>query len=303
MYPTANIFAISSSGRNTDLPDGADAVICLDELIVFKPSFVIIASPAPYHVEIAQKLLERGIAVLIEKPLAAAYESASSFQLFCEQYKDVQVAVGYCLRFLPSARIVKAFLESGRLGALYNVECNVGQYLPGWRSDKDYKQSVSSKKELGGGALLELSHELDYLQWMIGDLTLRHSWLRNTDELGLDVEEIADLVLTSTQGAYISVHLDFIQKSTQRKCEFIGEHGRLVWDLMENSVRLHCLDKSETLYMASDYDKNKMYIDMLLAFENIEMSGFDELATVTSSVKIIKLIDEAKKLNRWRGIV
>lgn len=302
LYPTASVFVVSSSGKNTDLPVGATAVICLDELIAVNPNFVIIASPAPYHINAAKQLLDHGIGVLIEKPLTAATEDAMDFQRYCRRSGIAQIAVGYCLRFLPSARVVKAFLDSGRLGSLYNVECNVGQYLPGWRTDKNYKQSVSSNKELGGGALLELSHELDYLHWMLGDLALQHSWLRTTDELGLEVEEIADLVLTSADGAYISVHLDFIQKSTQRKCEFVGKNGRLVWDLMENSVNLYYFGGLETLYQASDYDKNIMYLDMLLAFENIEKHGFDELATVDSSVKIIRLIDDAKQLNKWRSV-
>jgi predicted dehydrogenase len=212
-----------------------------------------------------------------------------------------QVAVGYCLRFLPSARVVKAFLDGGRLGILYNVECNVGQYLPDWRKDKDYKESVSAKKSLGGGALLELSHELDYLHWMLGDLTLQHSWLRVTKELGLDVEEIVDLILTSESGIYINVHLDFIQKSTQRKCEFIGQNGRLDWDLMENTIKFYSSQGVEVVYTATEYDKNKMYIDMLSAFENIEQLGFGELATVVASTKVIKLIEEAKHSNKWRG--
>ncbi len=302
LYPIAKILIVSSSGKNLELPSGADVVIDVNELIVSRPKYVIIASPAPYHVGMAKLLIQHGISVLIEKPLSASYESAIDFEAYCRQFGVSRVAVGYCLRFLPSARIVKAFLDGGQLGTLYNVVCNVGQYLPGWRKDKDYKESVSAKKELGGGALLELSHELDYLQWMLGDLTLQHSWLRVTDELGLEVEEIADLIFTSTLGAYVNVHLDFIQKSTQRKCEFIGQNGRLVWNLIENSIKFYGAREMEVLYMEAEYDKNKMYLDMLLAFEHVEQHGFDELATIPSSVKVIKLIDEAKQINKWRDV-
>lgn len=302
LHPDAKIYSVSASGRNTELSVHADAVISLDQLLEEKPAYAIIASPAPYHVTTAKILLQNGIAVLIEKPLADTVESCEELISGGISLQSSIVSVGYCLRFLPSAQVVKNYLDAGLLGVVYNVESNVGQFLPGWRTDKNYKDSVSARKELGGGALLEISHELDYLFWLFGDLELQHSWLRTTDELGLDVEEIADLVLTTTSDTYISVHLDFIQKSTQRNCEFIGEKGRLVWDLIANSVTLFHATGTETLYSEPQYNKNGMYIDMLQAFENIKTAGMSHLATVESASKVIKLIEDAKQSNKWRRI-
>lgn len=302
LHPDAKIYAVSASGQNSELPVHADAVISLEQLIGEKPVYAIVASPAPYHVTTAKVLLQNGIAVLIEKPLADTVEGCEELLSGSVNMQSCAVSVGYCLRFLPSAQIVKNYLDSGSLGNVYNIESNVGQFLPGWRKDKNYKDSVSARKELGGGALLELSHELDYLFWFFDDLELQHSWLRTTDELGLDVEEIVDLVLTTTSGTYISVHLDFIQKSTQRNCEFIGEKGRLVWDLMANSVTLFDATGTETLYSEPQYNKNGMYIDMLQAFEDVKTAGMSHLATVETASKVIKLIEDAKQSNKWRRL-
>ena len=300
LHPAARIYAVSASGKNTTLLENADAVVSLDELIALVPDYVIVASPAPYHSDIAQKLLAHDIAVLIEKPLAHNVQTCLSLQAFCQKQTRHTVAVGYCLRFLPSAQVVKNYLDQGLLGPVYNVHANVGQYLPGWRADKSYKDSVSASKTLGGGALLELSHELDYLQWLLGDLTLQHSWLRTTDELDLAVEDIANLVLLSEKNTYISVHLDFIQKSTQRNCEFIGQHGRLVWDLLANTVTLYHATGKDTLYAEPGYNKNGMYLAMITAFENLPHGGVSALATVASATKVVQLIDDAKQSNKWR---
>lgn len=297
LHPKCKIYSISASGLNTELPEYADAVISMDELLIEKPIYVIVASPAPFHVKTANFLLQNGIAVLIEKPLADNIESCNELFTGLDSSLAFPVFVGYCLRFLPSAQFVKKYLDNDFLGNIYNVKSNVGQFLPSWRTDKNYKDSVSARKELGGGALLELSHELDYLFWFFGDLELQHSWLRTTNELKLDVEDIADLVLTTASGTYISVHLDFIQKSTQRNCEFIGEKGRLVWDLMSNTVTLFNVFGYEVLYSEPQYNKNRMYVNMLKAFETKDTSSF---ATVESSLKIIQLIDDAKKTNEWR---
>ncbi|WP_348688048.1 Gfo/Idh/MocA family protein [Aeromonas bestiarum] len=300
LHPDSIIYAVSASNRNADLPTHADAVISLSQLLQEKPVYTIIASPAPHHILAAELLLKNGISTLIEKPLADTAENCEKLLSVLNYIQPVNVFVGYCLRFLPSAQIVRSYLRDGLLGEVYNVESNVGQFLPGWRTDKNYKDSVSAKKELGGGALLELSHELDYLFWFFGNLELQHSWLRTTNELGLDVEEIANLVLTTTSGIYISVHLDFLQKSTQRKCEFIGEKGRLVWDLITNTVTLHHGEGIDVIYSEPGYDKNRMYLDMLQAFENVKTDGMSNLATVESSSKVVRLIEDAKRSNKWR---
>jgi len=302
LYPDADIYVVSSSGKNLNLPEGANAVVSLEELIKLKPTYVIIASPAPYHTDAAKLLLQNRVPVLIEKPLSSDSADAAKFLEFVSSKDYPSVAVGYCLRFLPSALAVKAFLETDGLGTIYNVSSIVGQYLPGWRADKSYKDSVSAKKELGGGALLELSHELDYLMWLLGSVTLQHSWLRTTAELGLEVEEIADLVLTTESGVHITVHLDFIQKSTQRKCEFIGEKGRLVWDLLANTVIIIDATTTKVIYADTQYDKNTMYLDMLKTFSAAEHNGMQELATISSSLKVVQLIDAAKKTNKGRII-
>lgn len=302
LHPRSKIYSVSASGRNTELPDNADAVISMERLLKEKPNYVIVASPAPFHIKTANLLLLNGISVLIEKPISDNIESCLELFSGLVSPKTSTVYVGYCLRFLPSAQVVKKFLDNGMLGEVYNVESNVGQFLPSWRTDKNYKNSVSARKDLGGGALLELSHELDYLFWLFGDLELQHSWLRTTDELGLDVEDIANLIFTTTSGIYISVHLDFIQKSTQRSCEFIGEKGRLVWDLMENTVVFFHSAGIEALFSEPQYNKNDMYIDMLKAFEDVKTAAMSPLSTVEAASKVVKLIEDAKQSNKWRRL-
>ncbi len=294
LHPDATIYAVSSSGRNSNLPKDADAIISVDELAALKPDYVIVASPAPFHVDTAIKLIRSNVPVLIEKPLAHDYSTCCRLTEELARNPDAAVAVGYCLRFLPSAKVVKQALENNALGQIYNASANVGQYLPHWRTDKSYKDSVSAKKALGGGALLELSHEFDYLSWLFGDMEVLHSWLRSSTELGLEVEDIADVVLLTNSNVYITVHLDFVQKNTQRKCEIIGERGRLVWDLIANTVQLFSGNGLEVLYSDSDYNKNLMYLDMLQEFEKINTLGLQELASPENAANIVKLIDTIK---------
>ena len=71
--------------------------------------------------------------------------------------------VGYNLRYMKSLIKFREILSKKKIGKILSVRSEVGSYLPSWRKDTDYKKSVSAKKKLGGGVLLELSHDIDYL--------------------------------------------------------------------------------------------------------------------------------------------
>ena len=86
-------------------------------------------------------------------------------------YKTVQ------LRFLETLQCFRAEMAAGRIGAVHAVRCEIGQYLPAWRPDADYRTTVSAQKALGGGVLLELSHELDLLRWVFGEVDWLSAWI------------------------------------------------------------------------------------------------------------------------------
>ncbi|WP_057830865.1 Gfo/Idh/MocA family protein [Colwellia sp. TT2012] len=295
-YPNATILAMSASGRqpNSKVENADKIVYSLEALIDEKPYFSIIASPATLHSSHAIPLIKAGIPVLIEKPVTV--KSADAIALLdIAKLHNTPVAVGYCLRYLSSAPIIKQLIENKTIGYIYNASINIGQFLPHWRPTKDYRESVSANAHLGGGALLELSHELDYLQWILGDMDFHYAHLRNSTELQLDVEELADIVLVSKTGCVCNIHLDFIQKQPQRKCSFIGSKGRLDWDLLNNTITLHTLEGDKTLYSQPEWDKNKMYLDMLADFDSLINHKENQCPTLFQACKTITLIEKIKE--------
>lgn len=297
IHPLSKIYTVSSSGVNNETLAGSNATVSLNELIKLKPTFILIASPATFHIKTAIEIVEANIPVLIEKPLADNYLSALDFVNICKSKDFRNIAVGYCLRFLPAAACVKNIIESEGLGKIYNVRSEVGEFLPYWRPTKNYRNGVSANKNLGGGALLELSHELDYLLWLFGPLNLEHSALRKSGELDVNVEDTADLVLTSETGVHVTIHLDFIQKAPRRFCHIIAEKGRLEWDLIGNTVNEYNSNETVTLYSDANYDKNEMYLDMIKEFKAIETKYSQRLSSIHNSLEVLKIIDNAKTIN------
>lgn len=302
LFPNAVLFAMSASGRiPIEAVTDCDFVIgSIDQLIDAKIELAIIASPATFHAKHAIPLIKASIPTLIEKPVVAEVKDIIALQNVIKETKT-PVAIGYCLRYLPSALTVKELLMKDKLGVLYNVFIQTGQYLPDWRPNKDFRDTVSANKYLGGGALLELSHELDYAQWLLGDLTVEHAILRSSKELALDVEDMADIVLSSEQGVISHIHLDFLQRSVQRNCSLIGSKGRLEWNLIENSVIFYGSEGVEEIYSEPEWDKNKMYLAMVEDFVGMINGDPHQCVELSMAAKTVQLIDTIKVKNNWNN--
>lgn len=294
MFSGATVYALSSSGRTPDtIPDNCDVFLSSFESIPFTDIDVaIIASPAPFHKKHALVFIEKNIPTLIEKPVATNVHDVEEI-MSASSKNRTPVGVGYCLRFLPSSSIVKTLISKNRLGDIYNVFIETGQHLSQWRPGKDYMQSVTAQRALGGGALFELSHEFDYCQWIFGALTLRHAIVRSSGQLDLDVEDQADIVASLSAGGVVNIHLDLLQHQVRRTCRVIGSEGTLDWDLIANKVVVSDKHGERIIYEDAQWDKNNMYIDMLRRFtSNAEEDS--PIATLTESLGVIGLINDIK---------
>lgn len=296
LFPKAQLYAMSATGRipKEQVSDADHILSSINELIKYDIQLAIVASPASLHLAHSLPLLEAGIPVLIEKPVAMNAEEANKIQAVADLYKT-PVAVGYCLRYLPSTREMKKILASGLIGDLYHANIEIGQYLPDWRQNKDYRDSVSASISLGGGALMELSHEFDYAQWLLGDLALEHAILRRTEELDLEVEDSADMFLSTSHKAIVYIHLDFLQRKPHRQCRFVGSKGTLQWDLITNDIHFDSIDGTQTLYSEPDWDKNQMYIAMIDDFIKCIENRSNESISLYEATKSMKLIDQIKQ--------
>lgn len=295
LYPLASIYGMPASGRMTKgLVSDCDVLVSsIEELIEHNVELAIVASPAPYHATHAIPLIKAGIPVLIEKPVATSVADCEAISVASRKY-NIPVAVGYCLRYLPSSIMMKILLDEQKIGHLHNVMIDTGQYLPDWRPSKDFRTCVSARKELGGGVLLELSHELDYAQWLLGELQVQYALLRSSKTLKLSVEDSADILAKSGSGTAVSIHLDFLQRKAYRKCRFIGSEGALEWDLIQNEITFISATDTEVVFRDVEWDKNKMYLAMIVDFVRL-INGEDSLSVnIDDATHTVALIEKIK---------
>lgn len=208
--------------------------------LAFRPDVAVIANPAPFHVASALPLADAGVHLLIEKPIAADLAGLERL-LEAITCRRIVALVGYQLRQLPSLRVFREQIERGVPGRLWSVRAESGQYLPSWRPGDDYRKGVSAQRALGGGVLLELSHEIDYLRWIFGEVAWVQATLSRQAGLEIDVEDSAHLILgLGSAGLTARLDLDFIRHDTTRQCLAIGERGTLRWNGVAGTVDFYC---------------------------------------------------------------
>lgn len=241
-FPSADIRILRHKLGDT-LPEFSNgSFMSIQEVIAFAPQIAIISNPATLHIAIAQPLAEMGVHLLVEKPLSNSIEGIRHLIETSKEHNSV-LMVGYNLRFSTSLQYFRDLLSQGAIGRFLSVRCEVGQFLPSWRPQRDYRQGVSARKELGGGALLELSHELDYLVWIFGDIDWVRATLSRQSNLDIDVEDSAHLTvgfLSNNDGHQLvgTINLDFIRHDQTRVCTVIGDKGSLHWNGLTGEVKL-----------------------------------------------------------------
>ena len=281
-----------------ELPEGADHLFgSLDEVLRFAPDAAIVAGPASRHLEAAQLLADAGIHLLIEKPFADQLEGLEHLLATCRKQK-LTLMIGYNLRFFPSLVQIKRMLDEDVIGRVISVRAEVGQYLPDWRPTVDYRLGVTAQRSLGGGVLLELSHEIDYIYWMFGmpnKVTARGGQLGDLD---IDVEDTVELILEYTvPKRLVNIHLDMLQRAPIRRCRIAGEQGTLLWDAMTDVIEHYAADtkawqKIDQFMLA---DRNQMYIDELTEFFVAIRDKREPAITGEQGRDVIAIVEAARK--------
>lgn len=295
LLPGAEVGCVSASGRV--LFDGETiATTQLESMaaaIAWAPDLAVVASPAPLHLEHACQLLEVGVPVLIEKPLSDSLGRVRDVLPLLTRHRD-RIEVAYNLRFLSSAQRMKALIDEACVGRILGLRIEVGQYLPDWRPHADYRRQVSANRSLGGGVLLELSHELDYLTWLFGRFDKVFCIASNSGQLEIDVEDRADILL-SRSDLTAQVHMDFLQRRASRSCKVIGSTGSLHWDLIANRIVLEQPGGDEVLFSDPSVDRNDMYIEMLRGFIELAAGMAAPRITLADGITVIEMIDAMRE--------
>jgi predicted dehydrogenase len=256
-----------ASGDKTGEELADTIVFRFEDALGFRPQLAIICSPAPYHLEPALELARRGVPLLIEKPLSDRLDGVDELISVCDRSR-ASLLVGYNFRFCQQLCLMREAILQGHIGRLLSLRAEVGQYLPDWRPGRDYRQGNSARGDLGGGVLLELSHELDIARWLAGEVATVSAQLGHVSDLEIDVEDLAEITLGFASGAIGAVHLDMIAPAPSRSCRATGSTGIVEWNAISNQVKCFTRESGQwiDLHPAQGVDRNQMYLEEMRHF-------------------------------------
>lgn len=225
------IFALRGSGhRHNEL--GIEEIYDKRDIKKLSPDIAFITNPTSLHMETAIESASRGMHLFIEKPLSHGLEGWDTL-LKMTRGKKLFTYVACNLRFDPIIQQLKKTIDPDHF--FYSrVICS--SYLPDWRPGRSYKELYSSKKNLGGGVILDLIHEPDYCYYLFGPINRITGHAGNLSSLEIESEDYADITLHHASGFVSNIHLDYFGKRKQRRIELYGKDIYLEADLIERNI-------------------------------------------------------------------
>jgi predicted dehydrogenase len=291
---------MSSRGRHLAASEiGADRVVTsIDEALEYTPSWALVAAPANRHIALSLPFLGRGVPTLIEKPLATDVEATDVLAPF-----EALIDVGYFLRHLTSLQLLRRVVRAGEIGQVLSARIEVGQFLPDWRAGIRYQDSVSARKNLGGGALLELSHEVDYMCWIFGVPSSVYASVTQTGTLDVDVEDQVEAVFEYASGPTVSLHLDLLQRVATRTCKVVGTTGTLIWDYLQNRlIRLEPDGEQELFVPSEEWDNNQIYCDELISFSQFASGKARSTVGLQAARQVVSIVGDMRASSEARTV-
>lgn len=205
-------------------PGRGAAFRALDDLLRWKPERVLVATPPNAHADAACAALEAGADVLVEKPIAATLADAARI-VEAAKRTGRRAWVVCNMRFHDGPRTLKANLA--RIGKPLFARAHFGHRLAQMRPAGTRVFAASAAQ--GGGVVLDCIHEIDYLQWMLGEVAEVDAWLGRLGPDPIEAEDYAELRLGFRSGARAALHFDFLARRKRRGAELAGTEGTLLW--------------------------------------------------------------------------
>lgn len=258
----------------------------IEEAIVYEqPDYIVIANNTDKHYDTLNKLwLNQYVGkILIEKPVFKQWTNIAGD-------RSNNIYIGYNLRFHPVIEKIRKLIDGEELicASLYT-----GQYLPDWRPGQDYRRSYSSSRELGGGVLRDLSHEIDLINLIFGKWDKLVSSLGHYSKLEIDCEDCASVMFKTERCALVDLHVNYIDKICQRQIIINTEKHTIKADLINGTVNV---DGAEQKY---EFDNNHTYREMHKAIIHDKQNQVCSLREGLDVLRVIEAIEKSAARGIW----
>ena len=270
----------------------------LEEALSEGPELVVVANPTALHLPVAVAAARAGCHILVEKPLSNTLEGCDELEA-ATRSAGVFAGVAYNLRFHPLLKRAKEMIVSGRpLGRPLLARAHVGGYLPDWHPWEDYRQGYAARSDLGGGAALTNSHEIDEVLWLLGPPEEVRGMAMVEGPLGTDVDEAAVFCICHEAGSLSVVSLSLVERVPSRTLHLDFEGGCLEIDYLAGRLEVcHPDGPCEIVTVPESFTFDQTYREQILAFFEAICGGESNVATLAEGVAVLQVVSRMGDMN------
>lgn len=269
------------SGKGETSSGGLEKVIdriCMEEKeLENRYDVIFITNPTYLHYETLLKYQEKSNAFFIEKPVfITGEENLEPFRK-----SDTIYYVACPLRYMNVIQYLKNHIDFAKV---YSVRCISSSYLPSWRAGTDYRKSYNAHKDMGGGVSIDLIHEWDYIQYLIGFPIEVKSIIKKKSNLEIDSDDIAVYIAEYTD-KIVEIHLDYFGRKTIRRIELLTEDDLLIADLITQHIQWVVSGREIDLFEDRDsYQKKEL--DYFLGIISGQSKNENDLEKACKTLRI-----------------
>lgn len=272
-----------------------------------RPQAVIVSNPTALHLDVAIPAARTGCAILLEKPISNDLSRVDELRRAVAEGGS-QVLVGFQFRFHPTLNKARELIADGALGKVLTVHAHWGEYLPNWHPWEDYRESYAARDDLGGGVIRTLTHPLDYLRYLLGEVESLWSFNVHISSLEMDVEDVAEICLRFKSGAIGGLHLNYVQRPPVHRLEIVGTAGTLRWDNADGLLTLlqspdafggiypQPQPTAEHRFTPPDgFERNQLFVAQTRHFLEVAKGESDPICTLDDGIRALELALAARQ--------
>lgn len=175
------------------------------QALIGRVDAVLIATPNTTHADIAGMLLEHGIHVLCEKPMATSRTDAERMFAASAQ-SGARLMAAHCYRFSPNFAMLKRIISARWLGTVHEISAGIGGVYSTGAQRTNFRQQ---RRLSGGGVLIDLGvHLIDLALWLTGQPPIDVRY-HSSSTPGWEVENNAEVALAFADASHATLSCSF----------------------------------------------------------------------------------------------
>ncbi|MFH9858256.1 Gfo/Idh/MocA family protein [Streptomyces sp. NPDC017202] len=215
---------VDPMGDKFGAAQGAPVLNTVEELIALGVDYTVVACPTHLHEEVGLALAGAGVCALIEKPVADTVEGARRLVQAFES-RGLVAGVGHIERCNPALRSLRARLEAGELGDVYQVVTRRQGPFPHRIAD------VGVVKDLA-------THDIDLTGWVTGRQYVSIA-AHTVSKSGREHEDMVSAVGRLDDGTMVNHLVNWLSPLKERFTSVTGERGCFIADTLTADLTFH----------------------------------------------------------------